>query len=162
MPDFEICPVEAGDRESIAAFTAEHWGAEFVVAHNTVMWPAELPGLIAHRHGEWLGLITYRIEGNQCEVVSIDSLRPASGIGTALIEAVKQVALQKRCRRLWLITTNDNLDALRFYQRRGFVLAALYPNAIEQSRKVKPSIPEIGDYGIPMRDEIELEMVLGS
>jgi len=57
-------------------------------------------------------------------------------------------------------TTNDNLNALRFYQKRGFVLAAVYPEAIERARKIKPTISLIGYEGIPLRDEIELEMPL--
>ena len=83
-----------------------------------------------------------------------------AGIGTALIDAVKDVATMARCKRLWLITTNDNMAALHFFQKRGFMLVAVYPNALEQSRKLKPEIPLIGIDGIPLRDEIELEMPL--
>jgi ribosomal protein S18 acetylase RimI-like enzyme len=82
------------------------------------------------------------------------------GIGTALIDAVRDVAERAGCTRLWLVTTNDNLDALRFYQRRGFVLAALHRDAIEAARTLKPGIPAVGEYGIPIRDEIEMEMAL--
>ncbi|MEW5718069.1 MAG: GNAT family N-acetyltransferase, partial [Chloroflexota bacterium] len=82
------------------------------------------------------------------------------GIGSALIDAVKLRARQAGCKRLWLITTNDNLTALRFYQKRGFTLAALHRNALEESRKIKPEIPLVGEHGIPLRDEIELEMML--
>jgi hypothetical protein len=52
------------------------------------------------------------------------------------------------------------MNALRFYQKRGFVLVAVHRNALEQSRKLKPEIPLIGDDEIPLRDEIELEMML--
>jgi len=64
------------------------------------------------------------------------------------------------CRRVWLITSNDNLDALRFYQRRGLRLVAVHRGAIDEARRVKPSIPATGEYGIPVRDEIELELQL--
>jgi RimJ/RimL family protein N-acetyltransferase len=77
-----------------------------------------------------------------------------------LIDTAKQRARQAGCQRLWLITTNDNLTALRFYQKRGFTLAALHRNALKQSRKIKPEIPLVGNHGIPLRDEIELEMIL--
>ncbi len=77
-----------------------------------------------------------------------------------LIEAVKQAAVSAGCRRLWLITTNDNLHALRFYQKRGFRLVAVYPNALEESRRLKPEIPLVGLDGIPLRDELELELAL--
>ena len=65
-------------------------------------------------------------------------------------------------RRLWLITTNDNVDALRFYQRRGFRLVRVHAGAVDRSRAaLKPGIPEAGDHGIPLRDELELEMTTG-
>jgi hypothetical protein len=60
---------------------------------------------------------------------------------------------------VWLTTTNDNLDALRFYQRRGFRISAVRPRAVERARAtLKPEIPEVGAYGIPVRDEIDLEL----
>jgi ribosomal protein S18 acetylase RimI-like enzyme len=82
------------------------------------------------------------------------------GVGTALIAAVRTIAVRSKCRRVWVITTNDNLHALRFYQRKGFSLVALHPKALDQSRKLKPEIPLIGLDGIPLRDELELEMLL--
>jgi len=81
------------------------------------------------------------------------------GAGTALLTAVEAAAAAAGCRRLWLITTNDNLDALRFYQRRGYRLAALYPGAVDEARRVKPTIPLVGNHGIPLHDELELEKV---
>lgn len=105
-------------------------------------------------------MVTYHVGGNQCEIVSLDSVYPNRGIGTALLQAVRAAALQAGSGRLWLVTTNDNLNALRFYQKWGFVLAALYPNGLEKARALKPSIPLIGLEGIPLRDEIELESFL--
>jgi len=90
----------------------------------------------------------------------MNSLVEGKGIGSALVDAVKSIAVASKCKRLWLITTNDNTKALRFWQKRGFRLAAIYPGAVEKSRKLKPEIPLIGDDGIPIRDEIELEMIL--
>ena len=95
------------------------------------------------------------------EILSLDSLREKNGIGTALINKVIEVAKNKDCTRIKLITTNDNLSALRFYQKRGFEMARLYRNAVEESRIVKPQIPLTGEDGIPIRHEIELEMYLG-
>jgi ribosomal protein S18 acetylase RimI-like enzyme len=104
--------------------------------------------------------VTYNIDVNECEIVTMNSLEEGRGIGTALINTVKQTAIAAGCKRLWLITTNDNTAALHFYQRRGFVIAAVHPNAMEESRKLKPEIPLTGNDGIPIRDEIELEMML--
>ncbi len=108
-----------------------------------------------------MGLVTYRIEGQACEVVTLDSLEANIGIGTALVEAVREAATQAGCTRLWLITTNDNMDALRFYQKRGLRLVAVHRDAVTEARRSKPQIPWIGNDGIPLRDEIELELMLG-
>jgi GNAT superfamily N-acetyltransferase len=156
----EIRSLRPADSPRVARWMVEHWGSEIAVAHGAVYRPAELPGFAAASGDEWLGLLTYHIHGNACEIVTIDSLVPNAGIGTALIEAVRQAAQRAGCRRLWLITTNDNTAALRFYQQRGFVLAALYPNTVTRSRQIKPEIPLTGNDGIPIRDEIELQMHL--
>jgi N-acetylglutamate synthase-like GNAT family acetyltransferase len=126
------------------------------------MTPHELPGFRVERGGEMVGLLTYRIDGDACEIVTLDATIEQRGIGTALIDATCAAAVEAGCKRLWLITTNDNLDALRFYQRRGFRIVAVQPNAVDESRRLKPSIPEVGAYGIPLRDELELERILPS
>lgn len=110
---------------------------------------------------ELVGAATFEIRDRECELVTLDAFRQGEGVGSALLESVVDRAAHEQCRRLWLITTNDNLRALRFYQRRGLRLAAVYPGAVEESRRVKPSIRLVGEYGIPIRDELELELVLG-
>ena len=50
---------------------------------------AALPGFVALYESEKVGLVTYNIAGASCEIVTIDSIRPSSGVGSALIEAVK-------------------------------------------------------------------------
>ena len=114
---------------------------------------------MAEHGGRHVGLLTYSALGDACEIVTINALLRGMGIGTALIQALK-AALSWRCRRLWLITTNDNLAAMRFYQKRGFRLVAVHRNALDEARKLKPEIPLTGLDGIPLHDEIELEMML--
>jgi GNAT superfamily N-acetyltransferase len=160
MPDITILPINADDREWVAQFMFEQWGSNKVVSRGVVYYPQDLPGLAAIYDGEKAGLVTYNITGTSCEIVTIDSIHPFSGVGTALIEAVRDIAIKSGCKRLWLITTNDNMNALRFYQKRGFVLVAIHRNALELSRTLKPEISLIGNDGIPLRDEIELEMML--
>ena len=160
MPDFSIRPLNTDDKDWVSRFITEHWGADKVVAHGVVYHPHDLPGFVAIQEGERVGLLTYHIEKDSCEIVTLDSVRPSIGVGTALIEVVKYVARYVGCKRLWLMTTNDNLHALRFYQKRGFVLVAVHRNALEVSRKLKPEISLIGIDGIPLRDEIELELMV--
>ena len=105
-------------------------------------------------------MVTYCIRGGECEIISLDSLREGQGIGTALVKAVIAEARKGGCSRVVLSTTNDNLRALGFYQRRGFALVQVRSGAVDKSRKLKPGIPTTGMDGIPLRDEIELALKL--
>jgi len=156
----EIGPVDDGDRAWVSDLLARWWGSAQVVSRGRLHDAAALPGFIARCDGQRAGLVTYRIEGGQCELVSLNSTREGRGIGSVLVQAVIAAAREARCTRLWLITTNDNLAALRFYQKRGFHLVAVHRDALEESRRLKPQIPLTGMEGIPLRDEIELEMRL--
>ena len=154
-----VRPLGEGDREWVRETLRELWG-ETVVSRGVVHDPTALPGFVAEEGGERVGLLTYRVDGADCEVVTIDAFPEGAGAGTALLDAAAAAAREAGCGRVWLITTNDNLRALRFYQRRGFRLVAVHPDALERSRELKPSIPEIGLDGIPLRDELELELTL--
>ncbi len=160
MEGYAIRPLGDDDRDWVSRFVAERWGAETIVSRGRIHRPRNLPGFVAVEGDERVGLLSYHVAGGECEIVSLDSLRPASGVGTALIAAAERAARGADCRRLWLITTNDNLPTLRFYQRRGFPLVAIHRNAVEEARKLKPAIPLIGLDGIPIRDEVELELPL--
>jgi GNAT superfamily N-acetyltransferase len=139
---------------------------EFLTARNAVRVArlGTLEDALAHPHlvahygdGTLAGVLTYVIRGEECEVLTLHAAHRHRGTGTALIGAIETLARDAGCTRLWLITTNDNVDALRFYQRRGFRLAKLHAGAVDDSRaRLKPEIPEIGDHGIPIRDELEL------
>jgi len=151
-----VRPVHEGDRPTVEWLTVKLWGAPEVAVHDGVFYPAALPGFIAERAGRIAGLVTYEARPGLLEIVTINALDRHTGIGTLLIEAVRGEAKRRGCREITLTTTNDNIGALRFYQRRGFRLAALRPGAVDRSRLHKPEIPSIGDFGIPLRDEIDL------
>jgi len=131
-----------------------------VVTRGNLLYPEKLDGFVVVEKNKRVGLLTYRILDGECEVVTLDSLVEGQGVGSSLLNAARDLAVSNRCRRLWLITTNDNLHALGFYQKWGLQIAALHRNALEESRKLKPEIPMIGKNGIPLRDEIELEILL--
>jgi ribosomal protein S18 acetylase RimI-like enzyme len=157
-PKITIRPVDDGDRPMLAWLVAELWGSEVVAVHGSSLRPAELAGFIAERSHRVAGLLTYQLLGDMLEIVTINALDRHAGIGTLLIEAAADQARRLGCREIRLTTTNDNIDALRFYQRRGFRLAELRPGAVDRSRQHKPEIPRVGDYGIPLRDEIDLTL----
>lgn len=144
------------DRPWMGNVMKSAWGSEMVVASklfNTLV----LPGFIAEREGKPVGVLTYDLAHGKCEIVSLNSIVEGKGVGTALVEKMKEIAKEKQCAKVWLVTSNDNIDALKFYQKRGFRITKIYPNAIDKARKLKPGIPLVGDYGIPMKDAIELE-----
>ena len=156
--------MEEDDREWILPLLEKQWGSSRIVTRGRIHDAGNLPGFAASladdQANEPVGLITFRIENGECEIITLNSLAECFGIGSALVDWVKRAAESTECRRIWLITTNDNTAALRFYQKRGFTLRELYCNAVAQSRLLKPEIPDAGIDGIPLRDEIELEMVL--
>ena len=159
----EVHPATEVDAAMLRTFVVATWSADFVAAHGERMQPAEMPGFVAVDDGVIVGHLSYRIEGDTCEVTAVAARPPARGTGTRLLDAVVDEARMAGCASVWLTTTNDNLDALRFYQRRGFRLVRIRPGAVDGARRtVKPEIPEIGSYGIPMRDELDLELRLRS
>ena len=172
------------DRPAIDRILTESWGEPRAAAHDRLYDLTTLPALVATRAvdppdraaatpdagatpdaaaapdaaaGERIvGVLTFDIQGDAIEVVSIDASPQWSGIGSTLLAAATDFGIAERLARLWLVTTNDNVDALRFYQRRGLRILAVHLDAVARSRMLKPSIPMIGAYGIPIRDEIVL------
>jgi GNAT superfamily N-acetyltransferase len=155
-PDIRIRPIADGDRPMLAWLVTELWGAPVIAVHGSVLRPAELGGFIAERSRRVVGLLTYQLTGGTLEIVTLNAIDRRAGIGTLLIAAAVAKARRFGCREIRLTTTNDNVDALRFYQRRGFRLAELRPGALDRARQVKPQMPAVGDYGIPLHDEIDL------
>ena len=153
-----VRPLTPEDAAWVRELFVERWGGVVSVSRGVAHDTTVLPGLVALLDGARAGVATYRITGRECELVTLDSVREGAGVGTALVDAVAGAARAGGAVRLWLITTNDNLRALRFYQRCGFDLVAVHRDAVARSRELKPSIPEIGLDGIPIRHELELEL----
>ena len=151
-----VRPLRADERAWLRETLAARWGGEEVLGRGRAWRPGELAALVAIEDGEPVGVATYEVTGEEAELVTLDALRPGRGAGRALVDAVAAAARDAGARRLTVMTTNDNLRALRLYQRAGFRLAELRPGAIDRARARKPSIPLVGDDGIPIRDEIDL------
>lgn len=153
-------PARDGDKKAITIFLTKNWSSPQIVSRGKTHQADQLPAFVALQNDKIIGLLTFEICDDACEIVSLDSEIKNIGIGASLINYLKDYLKTKKCKRLWAITTNDNLSALRFYQKRGFELVAIYRNALEISRKLKPEIPMLGIDGIPLKDEIEVEMRL--
>ena len=174
MSDIIVRPLERADREWVAHFLDDRWGTTTIVSRGKMRYGHLLEGLVAVRDMEQpedadeadedseapqerVGLLTIEYDSRQCEILTLDALVEAQGIGTLLLESLEERAREAGLARLWLVTTNDNLTALAFWQKRGYELVAVHRNAIAAARRVKPQIPITGKNGIPIRDEIELE-----
>lgn len=132
-----------------------------VVSRGNVHHLKDLPGYIAEdAAGNILGMIFYALADEECEIVALNSYRQGAGIDTTLINLVKERLQAGPYKRMWLITTNDNIHAIRFYQKRGFDMKCIHRHAVHEARLVKPSIPLVSDEGIPIQHEIEFEMIL--
>lgn len=148
------------NRLAINQFIQENWYSTVIVIRGKIVDMTLVDGIAVYESNSIIGLITYEIRNDECEILSFDSKHENQGIGTELIKRVIEIARNQGCRKLKLITTNDNINAIKFYQKRGFNMVRLYHNSMDISRKLKPSIPMIGEYGIPLMHEIEFEMKL--
>ena len=138
---------------------AQRWGSASVTSRGRLIDVTQCPGLIAEVDGAWVGYCAFEPLGRDCQLVAIESLQLGAGTGTALLAWLVRWCLERDMTRLWLVTTNDNTDALRWYQRRGFVLVGAHPGAVTEARaELKPTIPLEGEHGIEIRDELELEL----
>jgi GNAT superfamily N-acetyltransferase len=161
VPALTIRPIEDRERGELDRRVSERWGSPVVVGRGSRHRVSGLPCLIACSGERWLGVAAYRLAAGACELVLLEAFEPGHGVGTALLDEVVRLAGDAGARRLWLVTTNDNVEVLGFYQRRGLRLVRIWPDAVTQARALlKPEIPLLGEHGIPIRDELELEMAL--
>ena len=157
-----IREINEENREKVVSFFREHWGSSEMVISSGIYQCEKLNGFIFEDNKQIIGLVTYVIKDyeNEIEIISLDSLSEGKGIGSALIEKVENIARQKQIHIVSLITTNDNLNALKFYQKRGYRIISVISDAVNKARKLKPSIPLIGNDGIPLKDELILKKII--
>ncbi|KMK75384.1 hypothetical protein AB990_17610 [Alkalihalobacillus pseudalcaliphilus] len=149
-------PINHSNHELVRDFFSEQWGDSKVIVSSGVYVYSELEGFIYKSKETIVGLITCVIRDIECEIISLNSLQEKRGIATKLISEVEERAIKRRCDRISIITTNDNLRALKFYQKRGYRINKVIPDAVNKAREIKPTIPLIGYNNIPLNDEIQL------
>ena len=158
-----IRAIEPDDKDEIVWFLQEHWGSHQIVTRGRVLDASSLPGFIAPSPaGDLNGLITLSVDDRGCEIVTMNSVHRGRGVGTNLMSCAEIFAEEHGAGRLWLVTTNDNVEAMAFYMRRQFRMLTVYRDAVDEARKKKPSIPSIGRHGIEVHDEVEFEKLLGA
>jgi ribosomal protein S18 acetylase RimI-like enzyme len=158
-----IRPLTPTDEPAAERLLDEALGGRAQVRKGEVIDVLARPALGAFVGDDLAGLATYsvdRVVGAELVALAVGSAYRRRGLGAALVDAAFEAAVASGGRRMWLITTNDNLDALALYQRRGFRLVAVNAGAVDRARLLKPSIPDVGAHGIPMHDELMLERVV--
>lgn len=155
-----ICKIEEGKRNEVVSLTRQNWGSDMIVSGGRIHKVGELPGFLYAENNIIKGMILYSICNGECEIVLLESFEENKGIGCALLAEAVEAAKAHGCSRVWLITTNDNTRAIRFYQKRNFDMKELHRNSIVKSRQLKPEIPLYGNDGIPILHEIEFELLL--
>ncbi len=150
-----------GDEEAkrLARRVRSTWG-ETVVRRGEAIDPVEGTLLGAYADDDQIiGVATYVIRGEDCEIVAMEAYQERLGIATALMDEIRARAKSAACKRLWLVTTNDNVPAIAFYQKWGMDLTTLRHDSITEARaRLKPSIAETGYDDIPIRHELEFEI----
>ncbi|MBD5475084.1 MAG: GNAT family N-acetyltransferase [Lachnospiraceae bacterium] len=152
--------INSSNRNLINAFIKQYWYTTTMIIRGKEIDMTKTEGFYFKEGEDIIALITYIVYDNVLEITSLDSLREKQGIGSKLIKTVIHEARERMLQKIVLITTNDNINAMRFYQKRGFDMAHLYRNAMDISRKIKPEIPLIGENSIPLRHEIEFELFI--
>jgi len=158
--DFTIRRTTEDDKPWMRQLLRQFWATDKIVSRGRLHDAVELDALAAYQNDEHIGLLIFNIENGECEIVAHNSTNDSGGVGSCLLAAVRNEARARGCRRLWLVTTNDNTPAIRFYQRRDFDICAFHKDAITESRQLKPEIPDEGLDGIHIKHEIEMEYLL--
>lgn len=147
-------------RENVNAYIRYLWGGPMVVTLGNLYDTSNLSGYVAEGDGALLGAVLYQLNNDECEVSVLFSLVQGIGAGTKLLDTVVNTAKENGVHRVWLITTNDDTQAIRFYQKYGFKLKAVHIGAFEVTRKLKNELPSLGNDNIPIEHEFEFELFL--
>ncbi len=152
--------VRDSDRQELAEFIERHWHSKLVMSRGRAFYPHQEEGFVERRDGKIVGVLSYRVDEGGMEILTLNSTLEGQGIGSSLMLDTIEKARQLGCRQIWLTTTNDLLRAIGFYQRLGFRMTAINLGAVDEARKTKPQIPMVGERGVPIHDEIVMELKL--
>lgn len=160
--NIQVKPVTPADALWLENLVENDWGGNPLVVRTVSYYPHKMAGLVAFEGDKRVGVLSYEIRDDICEIIIFEVFNKFKGIGTQMLDALKKLVKTQGCKKIYLMTTNDNLEALRFYQKRGFTISGIHLDSVKKSREIKPSIGLTGDYGIPVRDEIDLILDLNS
>jgi len=138
-----IQPITPKDRAWLGEFFQKTWGSSQIFLPEGVYNALDLKGFYTEDHHH---ILTY----TETAIATLNFDTPDSG--TAFLN----LCLSQLPTPLNAYSTNDNLDNIQVLQRAGFTLDHIFKGAVDDARIENPNIPNIGKYGIPIRDEIRL------
>lgn len=153
--DYTITKIDENNRSFVNQFIIKHWYDIRMVIREEIIDLSDTDGYCIVVDHQVIGVITYYIKEKECEITLLHTLYENQGIGTRLVHCVLQAAQEAGAFRVKVITTNDNIRAIMFYQRKGFDMAVLYHNAMDKVREIKTNVPLMGENGILLKHEIE-------
>lgn len=162
MAALQIRELREDDRSWATKLVMDYFSGPLLISLGVAHDTRQLPGLVAERDGERVGLVQYAANGREAEVVVLMVTRQRQGIGRRLLEEMRDVAARAGIQRLWLLTTNDNLPAQEFYRRVGWRQVRVHHGSVDAARKLKPAIPLYGHSGVAIHDDIEFELLVAS
>ena len=149
------------DREEVGEFIERHWHSRVVMSRGRAFYPEQEHGFLERRNGSIVGLLTFHLDPVEgMEILTLNSTLEGAGIGSSLMLCAIEKARRLGVARVWLTTTNDNLRVIGFQQRLGFRMVAINLGVVDEARKIKPQIPEHGERGVRVQDEIVMELVI--
>lgn len=155
LPAVIVRPCEDADRQAVLDLFERDFGSTRVSAFEAEHALVDVPALVATvKDGLLAGALAYRIDGEALQMLALatDPMWQRSGVGGHLVARAEVLAREAGCRRAVLVTSNDNLPALYFYQRQHYRVAAVAIGSLVARAAGRP-----GFAGIHVRDEIRLE-----
>jgi ribosomal protein S18 acetylase RimI-like enzyme len=159
-PGLLVRPLAPGDRGWVRRTLVRDWTSTTVARRGALIEASDLPGYLAVLNGRRTGLVLVDVRNDELEVVAISTTTRRRGVGHALMAQCVSHARHHGCRRVWLVTTNNNVAAMAFYQRFGMDLCAFHRHAVRASRVLKPTIPLRDGNDVPIEHELEFEILL--
>jgi N-acetylglutamate synthase-like GNAT family acetyltransferase len=156
LPPVDVREATEQDRDNVTRLFRRDFGRTKIVAFGSVMSLEEGPALVAEMNGELAGALGYRLREDALQIVALatEAEWQRSGVGGHLVLQAEALARRLGLGKTVFCATNDNLPALYFYQRCGYVISEVVVGSLVAI--VPPGAPS-GFAGIPPRDEIRLE-----
>jgi ribosomal protein S18 acetylase RimI-like enzyme len=161
LPPVLVRRAEPEDALDAMALFRRDFGRATVIGFGDSMVIEDCPMLVAEMRGELAGALAYRLLPDALHIVALatDPMWQRSGVATHLEGEATFIAQRHGVSRLLFATTNDNLPALYFYQRRGWTITGVVIGGMLEHFGGQPGV---GFSGIPVRDEIRLEKGLSN